>query len=99
MEPQVINIPIMARGGNISLVTAATGTNWTAFTYQECKQLTVSNQTGTTIEVRQDGEGVGLQLPTASFYTFFGLSSTSQLSIRRVDTTNTQVTVTARWEA
>jgi len=91
-------IPSMASGGNISAQTAATGTNWTAYSSQTCKQLTLSNQSGTTIEVRQGGTGVGLQIPTGSFYTFFGITNTNQLEIRRVDTANTQVTITARWE-
>lgn len=92
-------LPSMASGGNISAQTAATGTNWTAYGSQACKQLTLSNQSGTTIEVRQGGGGVGLQIPTGAFYTFFGITNANQLEVRRVDTSNTQVTITARWEA
>lgn len=92
-------IPLMASGGNVSAQTNATGTNWTAYGSQVCRQCTLSNQTGTTIEVRQGGSGVGLQIPTGAFYTFFGITNTNQLEVRRVDTSNTQVTVTARWEA
>lgn len=92
-------IPSMTTGGNVSVTTAATGTNWTAFASQACKQLTISNQTGTTIEFRQGATGVGFQVPTGSFYTFFGLSNANAIDARRVDTSNTQVTVTARWES
>jgi N-methylhydantoinase B/oxoprolinase/acetone carboxylase alpha subunit len=92
-------VPAMGSAGHLSLQTAATGTNWTAFTSQVCKQLTISNQTGTTIEVRQGATGVGFQIPTGSFYTFFGLTNANGLDARRVDTSNTQVTVTARWES
>lgn len=92
-------IPAMTTGGNISVQTAATGTNWTAFSSQALKQLTVSNQTGTTIEFRQGGSGVGFQIPSGSFYTFFGLTNANQLEARRVDTSNAQVTATARWES
>lgn len=92
-------IPSMASGGNISVTTASTGTNYTAFASQACKQLTVSNQSGTVVEVRQGGAGVALQIPTGAFYTFFGLTNTNQLSLRRTDTSNTQITLTARWEA
>lgn len=92
-------IPAMSSAGHTSVQTAATGTNWTAFASQACKQLTISNQTGTTIEFRQGATGVGFQVPTGSFYTFFGLSNASAIDARRVDTTNTQVTVTARWES
>lgn len=91
--------PAMTSGGNISATTNATGTNWTAYGSQACKQLTLSNQSGTTIEVRQGGAGVGLQIPTGAFYTFFGITNANQLEVRRVDTSNTQVTITARWEA
>lgn len=91
-------IPQMANGGHISIQTAANGTSWVAFESKACKQLNVSNQTGNTIEVRQDGSGVGLQIPTGAFYTFFGLVNSNQLSIRRLDLGTGQLTVTARWE-
>lgn len=92
-------VPTMSSGGNLSATTAATGTNWTAFGSQALRQLTISNQTGATLEFRQGGAGVGFQVPTANFYTFFGLTNANQIEVRRVDTTNTQVTVTARWES
>jgi hypothetical protein len=91
-------IPSMTSGGNLSVQTAATGTNWTAFASQALKQLTISNQTGVTIEFRQSGTGVGFQIPTGTFYTFFGITNANQLEARRVDTLNAQVTITARWE-
>ena len=90
--------PSMDVGGNLSLTTNATGTTYTAFTDQPCTQLTVSNQTGVTLEVRQDGAGVAFQIPTGAFYTFFGIDNCNQLAVRRFDTSNTQVTLTARWE-
>jgi len=89
----------MTQGGNLSAQTPATGTNFAAFASQSCRQLTVSNQTGTTLEFRQGGSGVAFQVPSGAFYTFFGLQNADQLGVRRVDTSNTQVTVTARWEA
>jgi hypothetical protein len=98
-DGKMVTVPTMANGGHLSLTTNATGTNWTAFGSQACKQLTLSNQTGTTLEVRQGGAGVGFQIPDGAFYTFFGITNANQLSVRRVDTSNTQVTVTARWES
>jgi hypothetical protein len=92
-------IPSMTTGGNLSVQTAAVGTNWTAFASQALKQLTVSNQTGFTIEFRQGGAGVGFQVPFGAFYTFFGITNADQIEARRVDTSNTQVTITARWES
>lgn len=92
-------IPSMTSGGNISVTTAATGTNWTAFASQALKQLTVSNQTGTNIEFRQGGAGVGFVVPAGAIFTFFGITNANQIEARRTDTSNTQVTITSRWEA
>lgn len=92
-------LPSMASGGNIAVTTAATGTNFTAFASQVCKQVTLSNQSGTVVEVRQGATGVALQIPTGAFYTFFGITNANELHVRRTDLSNTQVTITARWEA
>ena len=91
--------PSMSSGVHISAQTAATGTNWTPFGSQPCKQLTVHNNTGTVVEVSVGGTGVGIPIQTGMFYTFFGLTNASELSIRRVDQSNTQVTVQARAES
>lgn len=92
-------IPLLESAGHLSLQTNADGTTYTAFSSQACKQLTVSNQSGTTLEFQQGGSGVAFQVPTGSFYTFFGLSNASSLGARRVDTSTTQVTIQGRWEA
>jgi hypothetical protein len=84
-------------GGNLSVQTAATGTNYTAFASQDCVKLTISNQTGTSLEVRQDGAGVAFAMPTGLVFTFEGITNANQLAVRRVDTSNTQVTASARW--
>lgn len=90
--------PIMRAGGNTSVQTPATGTNWAPFPQQSCRQLTVVNDTGTALEVRQDGAGVAIPLPTGTFFTFYGIGDASQMEVRRADTSGTQVTVKARWE-
>lgn len=92
-------IPAMTTGGNVSAQTTALGTTYQAFGSQACKQLTVSNQTGTTIEVQQGGTGVGFEIPTGAMMPFYGLSNANALGIRRKDQATTQVTVTARWES
>src|SRR5262245_39701910 len=95
-------VPKMTGGGHTSVQTAATGSNYTAFAAQPCKQLTIVNNTGTALEVKDASDGAsGVALPIADggIYTFYGLSNAAQLSVRRVDTSNTQVTAKARWEA
>ena len=91
-------IESVSAAGNLSVTTAAIGTNWTAFANQQCNRVHVLNTTGVSIEVRQGGAGVGLVMPTNTGFTFNATSNANELSIRRVDLSNTQVTVFARWE-
>jgi hypothetical protein len=76
-----------------SAQTAATGASWTALSSQACFECLILNNTGTTIEIRRGGAGTGLPIPSGNAYTFRGITNANQLSIRRVDTSNTQVTV------
>lgn len=92
-------VPRMTSGGNTSAQTAATGTNYTLFASQACKQLTIVNNTGTALEFRQDAAGVAVPVFDQSSFTIFGITNANQIGIRRVDTSNTQVTAQARWEA
>jgi len=85
-------------GGHLSLTTAANGTDWVAYASQRLSRLTVSNQSGTTIEFRQGGAGVGFRVPSGQFFTFHNIGSASDIEARRVDLNTSQVTVTARWE-
>lgn len=91
--------PQMASGGNISAQTANPGTTYTAFGSQACKQVTIVNDTGTTILVQQGGAGVGVPIFDQSAFSFFGLSNANVLGVKRKDDGNTPVTVAARWEA
>lgn len=92
-------VPVMQDGGHLSVQTAAVGTTYTAFGAQACKQMTICNDTGVTLEVRQGAAGVAVPVFDLTYYTFFGLGNASELDVRRKDTSNTQVTVKARWES
>lgn len=91
--------PRMAAGGHINATTAASGAVFVAFADQPCRQVTIANNTGTAIEVQQDGVGVAYPVFNGAYFTFYGLSSASQLSVRRFDQAVTGVTVNARWES
>lgn len=91
--------PQLASGGHVSVQTAVSGTGYTAFGAQACKQLTILNGTGVDIGVTVGGAGVEVPVLAGTYYTFFGITNANQLSVRRVDTSTTQVTVAARWEA
>ena len=91
--------PVMTGGGNTSLTTAATGTNYTAFGSQACTQLTIVNDTGVDLVFTQGGTGVALRIFANTVYTIFGITDASQIWVRRQDTNNATVVVNARWEA
>jgi hypothetical protein len=90
--------PIMQSAGHLSVTTLVVGTTYVAFSSQACKQLTISNDSGVSLEVQQGGSGVGFVVQDGTYYAFYGISNTNQLSVRRKDGNNTPVTVTARWE-
>lgn len=91
--------PQMASGGNIAAQTNNPGSTYAAFGSQACKQVTVVNDTGTTILVQQGAAGVGVPIFDQSAFTFFGIANANVLGVKRKDEGNTQVTVAARWEA
>lgn len=92
-------VPQMASGGNMSVQTAATGSTYTAFASQACKQLTIVNDSGTTVLFQQGGTGVGVPVLDGTAFTIFGITNANQIGLKRKDDSNTQVTLAARWEA
>ena len=96
-EPQAAGL--MSAGGNLAAQTAATGTNWTAFAGQECRRLTLANNAGTTVEFRQGGAGAAVPVFAGSYFVIEGVTNANQIAVKRTDSSNTQVTVAARWES
>lgn len=84
-------------GTLMELTTNATGTTYTAFGSQACKQLTVFNArpSAVDLQVRRGSSGATLCLPAGAFWVFVGLTNANQIEVRRWDTSNTQVTVSA----
>jgi len=91
--------PVLTSGGHLSVSTAVSGTGYTAFAAQACKQLTICNGSGVDIGVTVGGAGVEVPVFAGTYMTFFGITNTNQLHVRRVDTGVVQVPVTARWES
>ena len=85
-----------SRGPDLRVILADDGPN--SLAAQRCSQLSIINNTGTAIGVRQDGAGAEVPVFDQSYFTFYGLNDAGQLSLRRVDQSNTQVTVAYRWE-
>jgi hypothetical protein len=88
---------IMTSAGHIAVQSQASGATYTTLAHNVCSQATISNQSGTTIEVRHNGAGDGFNVPTGAVVLLEGIESTNQISFRRADVSNTQVTVHFRW--
>lgn len=81
----------------VSLQTNATGATFNAFASQACEQLDIVNTAPAAVdlEVRRGGSGNTIIVPAGSSRMFVGLSNASGLQVRRLDQSNTQVTITA----
>lgn len=87
--------PVFSGGANLSISTAA---SYTPFPTQTCKQLTLANNTGVTVQVQQGGSGAAQPVFPGTYYVFYGLTDASSLAVERADGTATAVTVNARCE-
>lgn len=87
--------PAMTGGVNLSVSAAAT---YVAFGSQTCRQMTIANNSGVTINVQQGGSGAALPVFANTYYTLFGLSDASSIAVERADGVATAVAVNARCE-
>jgi hypothetical protein len=90
-----VSVPLAVSATILTLTTAATGTNWTAFGSSVCDALDLTNSTSVAIEYRRGGAGNGMQVLSGASRLIVGISNANQIEVRRVDTSNTQVTVQA----
>ena len=79
----------------LSATTASTGTNWTSLASQSCTAVTVVNLTGTTISARIGGTGNSVSIPDNTAVKLYVAANANEISLRRSDTSNTQVTLAA----
>lgn len=88
-------IPMASTITIISAQTAATGTNYTAFGSNVCDSMDIVNNSGYAIEYRRGAAGLTIPIPTGSSRLIVGIANSNEIDIRRVDTSNTQITITA----
>lgn len=79
----------------IDVQTAAAGSDYVTFADTPCNALEVVNSTGTTIEYRRGGTGVTVPVLSGTARKIVGITNANQISLRRVDVSNTQVRVAA----
>lgn len=91
-------MPVSSASGYGSATTSTTGANFVALSEQVAGSVTIINNTGTTLEISKDGGTTKIQLPTAASFCVNFITNANQVSIRRADVSNTQVTAYYEWE-
>ena len=94
-NPLPISVPGAASATIMSLTTAATGTNYTAFSSQTCNSLDIVNTSSVAIEYRRGATGSSMTILSGSSRLVVGISNANQIDVRRVDQSNTQITIPA----
>lgn len=75
-----------------SVTTSATGATFVALADLPCYGVEFRNDTGTTLEYKRNGTGTAFPIVTGTTKWIQGITNASQLTFRRTDTSNTQVT-------
>jgi hypothetical protein len=93
--PLPASLPLAASATIMSVTTAATGSNWTAFSSQACNALDIVNTASVAIEYRRGGAGDAMTILSGSARLVVGIANANEIQVRRVDQSNTQVTIPA----
>lgn len=94
-NPLPVSVPGAVSATIMSLTTAATGTNYTAFSSQTCQALDIVNTSSVAIEYRRGATGNAMTILSGSSRLVVGITNANQIDVRRVDTSNTQITIPA----
>lgn len=89
------SVPLAASVTIMSVTTAATGSNWTAFSSQACNALDIVNSSSVSVEYRRGGTGNAMTILSGSARLVVGIANANEIQVRRVDQSNTQVTIPA----
>ena len=94
-NPMPSSVPGAVSATILSLTTAATGTNYTAFSSQTCQSLDIVNTSSVAIEYRRGATGNSMTILSGSSRLVVGITNANQIDVRRVDQSNTQITIPA----
>lgn len=94
-NPMPTSVPGAVSATILSLTTAATGTNYTAFSSQTCQSLDIVNTSSVAIEYRRGATGNAMTILSGSSRLVVGITNANEIDVRRVDTSNTQITIPA----
>jgi hypothetical protein len=88
-----VGVPRATTVVNASQQTNATGATYNTLASYSCYGLEFFNNTGTVVEYRRGGAGVAIPVFNNSSKWVTGITNANEISIRRVDTSGTQVTI------
>lgn len=91
------NASILTSAGQGQVTTNSTGSTYQALGSNTCKACMIQNYTAYDVEVQQGGAGSSVVIPSDTALTFTGITNTSTLGVRRVDQSNTQITLSFRY--
>jgi hypothetical protein len=94
-NPMPSSVPGAVSATILSLTTAATGSNYTAFASTTCQSLDIVNTSSVAIEYRRGGAGNAMTILSGSSRLVVGITDANQIAVRRVDQSNTQITIPA----
>lgn len=94
-NPMPASVPNAKSVTIMSLTTAATGSTYTAFGSQACNSLDIVNTSSVAIEYRRGATGNAMTILSGSSRLIVGITDASQIDVRRVDQSNTQITIPA----
>jgi hypothetical protein len=94
-NPMPASVPGAVSATILTLTTAATGANYTAFSSQACNSLDIVNTSSVAIEYRRGGAGNAMTILSGSSRLVVGITDANQIGVRRVDQSNTQITIPA----
>jgi hypothetical protein len=99
-QPVIIKAAPVATGnaGNDTTQTSAAGSAYVVLAAHPARQVTIVNNTGTSIDVQYVSGGAAFPIPTGSMMTFQGIINSNQLQLKRTDNAVTQVTVAWNWQ-
>jgi hypothetical protein len=90
-----VSVPGAATVAIVTVQTASTGANFTAFADRPCYALDLVNNSGAAIEYRRVGTGPTIAIADGTSRLLVGIRNANEISVRRVDQSNTQVVLTA----
>jgi hypothetical protein len=86
-------MPVASNSAYSSVQTSATGSNYVTLAAAIAGSATFINNTGTTINVSKNGGTTFMQIPTGASFCVDFIQNTNQVSVKRADNSNTQVTI------